>query len=105
MEMGFASQPPPVATSGINLAPAVELTFYDAAGNLATLASGTVTLTLFSGTGVLGGGTTAAVSGGSALFDSLVVDLVGSKTLQASTCTVGFFFVCLGCCFCSCCCC
>ena len=83
--MYFSTEPAAFVSSDDNLAPAVELTFRDAGGNLATLASGTVTLSLFSGTGSLTGGGAVAVSSGVATFSALNVDLVGTKILQAST--------------------
>ena len=69
---------------GAVIAPAVKVAVTDAAGNIATTATNSITLTLASGSGTLGGTVTAAAVAGVATFSNLTVSAAGTFTLGAS---------------------
>jgi hypothetical protein len=83
---------PSDAVAGVNIAPPVRVTAYDALGNVASF-GGTVTVTLTPGTGTLGavlsGGApqTAVPISGVATFGTLNVDKVGTGYTLSATAT------------------
>ncbi|NCO90852.1 MAG: M6 family metalloprotease domain-containing protein, partial [Armatimonadetes bacterium] len=85
--LSFSVQPPATATSGAALAPAVEVTAWDAHGNVATNSVSAVSVALTQGTGILSGTTTAvAPVNGVAAFADLSVDTAGAgKQLTATS--------------------
>ena len=84
------SQQPANAVAGVNISPAVTVRIEDTFGNLVT-GDNTTQVSLAIGTnppgnGVLTGGSAVTVSGGTATFNSLSIDKVGSGyTLAASS--------------------
>ncbi len=75
------------ATAGAILSPQPVVQILDAAGNLVTSgvdASANVSIAMTTGTGNLGGTTTAAASAGVATFSGLKIDTVGVKQLTAT---------------------
>ena len=85
VSMEFTVQPTSVA-SDTSISPSVEVTLYDAGGNVATGETGTVQVVLTSGTGALSGTLSRSVASGVATFDDLSIDLAsGGKVLQATT--------------------
>ena len=77
----FTSQPSTVV-AGVAIAPAVKVRANDAFGNLVPGAS--IALTLNGAGALTGGGTATTDSTGTATFNALSVNLVGSKTLTAT---------------------
>lgn len=78
-------QQPSNATAGAVIAPAVTVALTDAFGNRVTTTGTSITMALASGTGVLSGTLTRTTSSGVATFSNLSVNLIGSKTLRASS--------------------
>jgi hypothetical protein len=81
-QLSFSSPPPNEAVAGAVL-PSVVVSALDAFGNLATQASGTVTLALDGGTFASGGGAVSWAAG-TATFAGLSIQTAGSYTLTAS---------------------
>jgi hypothetical protein len=78
------SQQPTDAVAGATIAPAVTVTILDGLGN--PVSGANVTLSLTTGTGVLGGTVTQMTDGaGVATFPDLNINLIGSKNLTATS--------------------
>ncbi len=81
-------QPPPGATPGATLSPAVTVQILDQCNNLVTSSTATVTLAIGNnpGSATLGGTTSVAAVGGVATFNNLTLDKPGTGyTLTASS--------------------
>lgn len=80
----FTAEPGPSVVAGASFGASVEVR--DAGGNVVTGYVGDVTLALTTGSGTLSGTNTVAVSGGSATFTGLSLNLIGSdKVLTAGS--------------------
>ena len=79
-------QQPTTTSAGSNVTPAVTVGVRDAFGNTVSTPGVSVTVSLASGTGALGGITANITdASGLATFDSLRINLVGTKTLRAAS--------------------
>jgi uncharacterized repeat protein (TIGR03803 family) len=79
----FAQQPTNVA-AGATITPAVTVDIEDQYGNIVTSNTSSVTLSLASGPGTLGGTLTIAAVAGVATFSNLSITTVGSYTIKAA---------------------
>ncbi len=78
-------QQPSTAAAGAVISPAVSVNLLDAFGNAVTTTGTSVSMTLASGTGVLSGTLTRSTSSGVATFNNLSINLIGSKTVRATS--------------------
>ena len=87
--LAFTQQPSSVA-AGATMSPPVAVTVQDAQGNVATAASGTVSLALTApGGALLAGAGPATVSSGVATFSGLSVNKAGTYTVTPTTTVAG----------------
>ncbi|MGA3066468.1 MAG: S53 family peptidase [Tepidisphaeraceae bacterium] len=75
--------PPSNTTAGVAISPGVTVDVEDQFGNLVTSGTPTVTMSVNSGPGSLGGTDSVNASGGIAKFTNLVIDTAGTYTLIA----------------------
>lgn len=80
---------PTDAAAGSVIAPAVKVEIQDAQGNIVTSSTATITLSILDGSGtvgaVLGGTTSRPASSGTATFDNLTIDKVGTGYLLTAS--------------------
>lgn len=76
---------PASAAVGAAFAPPVTVAVADASGNVVTTATNSITVSLASGTGTLGGTLTATAVSGVATFPGLTVSAAGTFTMGAAT--------------------
>jgi hypothetical protein len=81
-------QQPSTATAGVVISPAVTVALTDAFGNRVRTTGTSITVALYSGTGVLSGTLTRTTTSGIATFANLSINLSGSKTLRATSGTL-----------------
>jgi hypothetical protein len=82
-QLAFGQQPSNV-TAGSTMGPAVTVAVEDPFGNVVTTGSPSVTLSVNTGPGLLGGIITAQAVNGAATFGNLSLNIAGSYTLQAA---------------------
>ncbi len=79
-------QQPTTTPAGSNISPAVTVELRDSFGNTVSTSGVSVTVSLISGTGALSGTTTKITNAsGLATFDSLRINLLGSKVLRVAS--------------------
>ena len=78
-------QQPTNTVGGAVIIPAVTVALQDAFGNRVTTTGTSVTIALFSGTGILNGTLSRSTSSGLATFNNLSINLAGPKTVRASS--------------------
>jgi uncharacterized repeat protein (TIGR03803 family) len=82
-KLAFAQQPTNV-TAGSTISPSVTVQIEDASGNVVTSNTSSVTLSIASGPGTLGGTLTVAAVAGVATFNNLSITTAGSYTIKAA---------------------
>jgi uncharacterized repeat protein (TIGR03803 family) len=82
-ELAFSQQPSNV-TAGSAIAPSITVDVEDQYGNIITSDSSSVTLSVNTGSGSIGGTDTVAASNGVATFSNVKLDTAGTYTLAAS---------------------
>ncbi len=78
-------QQPANTVAGAVIIPAVTVGLQDAFGNSVTTTGTSVTIALFSGTGILSGTLSRSTTSGIATFNNLSINLTGPKTLRATS--------------------
>jgi hypothetical protein len=78
-------QQPTNTVAGAVILPAVTVALRDAFGNSVTTTGTTITVALFSGTGILSGTLSRSTTSGIATFNNLSINLTGPKTLRATS--------------------
>ena len=78
------NQQPTNVTAGVAISPSITVDVEDQFGNIVTSDSSSVTLSIHTGPGSIGGTDTAAASGGVATFGNVKLDTAGSYTLAAA---------------------
>ena len=82
-QVAFNQQPTNV-TAGVAISPSITVDVEDQFGNVVTSDSSSVTLSIHSGPGAIGGTDTVAASSGVATFSNVKLNTVGSYTLAAA---------------------
>ena len=82
-QMIFSQQPSDVG-AGVANSPSITVNVEDQFGNLVTVDSSNVTLSIDTGPGAIGGTDTVAASSGVATFSNVILDTIGTYTLTAS---------------------